>query len=71
MLATTLIRKGTARHPICCSFFVIGYDNELHGTESFEFGEQLSATAQRGIDKALQTIERFLIHYQAPYRAAS
>ncbi|MEM9945010.1 MAG: hydrogenase maturation protease [Cyanobacteria bacterium P01_D01_bin.36] len=36
-------------------------------TESFDFGEQLSSIAQRGSDKAVQTIERFLINYQVPY----
>ncbi|MEL6556330.1 MAG: hydrogenase maturation protease [Cyanobacteria bacterium J06621_11] len=36
-------------------------------TESFDFGEQLSSMAHRGIDKAVQTIERFHINYQVPY----
>ena len=40
-------------------------------TESFEYGEQLSSTAQRGRDEALQTIERFLVNYQVPYRVTS
>ena len=35
--------------------------------ESFVLGEQLSATAQRGIDEATRTIERFLVHYQSSY----
>ena len=39
-------------------------------TERFDFGEQLSSTAQRGIDQAVQTIERFLINYQIPYSFA-
>lgn len=32
-------------------------------TERFDFGEQLSSTAHRGIDQAVQTIERFYINY--------
>ncbi|MEO0648984.1 MAG: hypothetical protein AAFZ17_23000, partial [Cyanobacteria bacterium J06650_10] len=36
-------------------------------TESFDFGVQLSSMAHRGIDKAVQTIERFHINYQVPY----
>lgn len=39
-------------------------------TESFNIGEQLSSTAQRGSDEAIQTIERFLVNYQVPYPAA-
>ena len=40
-------------------------------TESFDFGEQLSSTALRGSDKAVQTVERFLINYQVPYSVTS
>ncbi len=39
-------------------------------TESFDFGKQLSSTALRGSDQAVQTIERFLINYQVPYPVA-
>ncbi len=35
-------------------------------TESFDLGEGLSATAQRGYDSAVRTIEQFLKTYQAP-----
>lgn len=35
-------------------------------TESFEFGEALSATAQRGYDRAVRTIDQFLKTYQEP-----
>ena len=40
-------------------------------TESFDFDRQLSSTAIRGRDKAVQTIERFLINYQMPYSVAA
>ncbi len=36
-------------------------------TESFGFGKQLSSIAHRGIDEAVQTIERFYLNYQVPY----
>lgn len=35
-------------------------------TENFDFGEGLSATAQRGYDSAVRTIEQFLKTYQEP-----
>lgn len=38
-------------------------------TKNFDFGEQLSSTAHRGIDDAVQTIERLLLNYQVPYPA--
>ena len=36
-------------------------------TKNFDFGEQLSSTAHRGVDDAVQTIERLFINYQVPY----
>ncbi len=35
-------------------------------TENFDSGKDLSATAQRGYDSAVRTIEQFLKTYQAP-----
>ena len=40
-------------------------------TESFDAGEALSATAQRGYDRAVRTIEQFLKTYQAPVCVAA
>lgn len=40
-------------------------------TQSFDFGEQLSSTAHRGVDDAVQTIERLLTNYQVPYPVTS
>ncbi|NJM98788.1 MAG: hydrogenase maturation protease [Phormidesmis sp. RL_2_1] len=35
-------------------------------TEQFDFGKSLSATAQRGCDRAVRTIEQFFKTYQQP-----
>jgi len=39
-------------------------------TQNSGFGQQLSSTAHRGVDDALQTIERLFINYQVPYPVA-
>lgn len=35
-------------------------------TESFDFGEKLSSTTQRGCDRAVRTIEQFFKNYRRP-----
>ena len=40
-------------------------------TENFDAGEALSATAQRGYDRAVRTIEQFLKTYQTPVCVAA
>ncbi len=72
--ATALTRAHSAQGLLALTQKLYGHTPQAWllqvPTESFDFGKQLSSTALRGSDQAVQTIERFLINYQVPYPMA-